>query len=143
MQPKHWHRWLPLTQWWYNSTYHTALKMSPFEALYGFKPPLLPAIGGPFTELSVDEYLQQRREVVQQLKQELASTRNRMKQFADRKRSDREFEVGEQVYLRLRYQHLKSINQGPVTKLSPKYFGPFTITEKIGKVAYKLQLPEG
>jgi len=112
--------------------------MSPFKALYGYKPPLLPAVVGPFTELSVEEYLQRRREVLQQLKQELASTRNRMKQFADRKRSDRELEVGEQVYLRLQYLHLKSISQRPVNKLTPKYFGPFTITDKRGEVAYKL-----
>jgi len=42
--------------------------MSPFEALYGYKPQLLPAVGGPFTELSVEEYLPRRREVLQQLK---------------------------------------------------------------------------
>lgn len=84
-----------MAQWWYNSTHHTSLKMSPFEAFYGYKPPLLPIVGGLFTELSMEEYLQQRREVLQQLKQELASARNRMKQFTDRKRNDKELEVGE------------------------------------------------
>lgn len=47
------------------------------------------------------------------------------------------------MYLRLRYPHLKSISQRPMNKLTPKYFGPFTITDKLEKVAYKLQLPEG
>ena len=65
-----------------------------------------------------------------------------MKQFADKKRSDRKLEVGEQVYLRLQYPHLKSMSKRPVNKLTPKYFGPFTITDKIGEVAYKLQLPK-
>ena len=63
-QPKNWHLWLALAQWWYNSTYHTSLKMSPFEALYGYKPPLLPATGGHATKMLVGEYLQQRREVL-------------------------------------------------------------------------------
>lgn len=68
-------------------------------------PPLLPATGGHATEILVEEYIQQRRMVLQQLKQELASARNRMKQYADKRRSDREFEVGERVYLKLRYPH--------------------------------------
>ena len=51
-------------------------------------------------------------------------------------------EVGEKVYLRLRHPHLRSITQGPVTKLTPRYFGPVPIVAKVGKVAYQLQLPE-
>jgi len=50
--------------------------------------------------------------------------------------------VGEEVYLRLRYPHLKSISSGLVSKLSLKYFGPFPIIAKIGQVAYRLKLPE-
>lgn len=81
--------------------------------------------------------------VLQQLKQELATARNRMKQAADKKRSDREFEVGEKVYLRLRKPHLKAITQRPVSKVAPKYFGLFLILERVGKVAYQLLLPGG
>ena len=117
--------------------------MSPFEANFGYKPPILLALEGHTTVASVEEYLQQMRLVLQQLKQELVSTQNRMKQYVNRKRSDRELEVGEKVYLRLRYPHLKSIIQGPVSKLNPRYFRPFPITTKVGKVAYQLQLPEG
>ncbi|XP_052182059.1 uncharacterized protein LOC127794843 [Diospyros lotus] len=100
-------------------------------------------MGGSSNVASVEEYLQQRREMTQQLKQELASAQNRMKQNTDRRRSEREFETGDQVYLRLRYNHLKSISRGKVTKLSPKYYGPFPIEARIGKVAYRLKLPPG
>lgn len=58
LQPKSWHRWLSLAQWWYNSNHHSSLKMSPFEALFGYKPPLLSAIGEQSTAASVEEYLQ-------------------------------------------------------------------------------------
>jgi transposase InsO family protein len=37
-EPKKWAAWLSLAEWWYNTTYHTALKVSPFQALYGFPP---------------------------------------------------------------------------------------------------------
>ena len=38
-QPKRWFHWLSLAQWWYNSSYHSTLGMSPFLALYGYIPP--------------------------------------------------------------------------------------------------------
>jgi hypothetical protein len=34
-----WSQWLQLAEWWYNSTYHTSPKMTPFQALYGYEPP--------------------------------------------------------------------------------------------------------
>lgn len=36
-RPKNWSRWLPLVQWWYNTTYHSAIRRSPYEALYGVR----------------------------------------------------------------------------------------------------------
>lgn len=37
-RPKQWAKWLALTEWWYNSSYNSAIKRSPYEALYGVKP---------------------------------------------------------------------------------------------------------
>jgi hypothetical protein len=36
--PAKWKRWLPLAEFWYNSSYHTALGCSPFKVLYGYDP---------------------------------------------------------------------------------------------------------
>ena len=60
-------------QSWYNTTLHSAIKVTPFEALFGYKPPVLPAIGGGSEVATVEEYLQKKREVAQQMRQELAS----------------------------------------------------------------------
>jgi hypothetical protein len=40
--PRNWAQWLPLAEWLYKKNYHTALKSTPFEALYGYIPPQLP-----------------------------------------------------------------------------------------------------
>ncbi|XP_052189970.1 uncharacterized protein LOC127799785 [Diospyros lotus] len=114
--------------------------MSPLKALFGYKPPILPVVSNYSTVPTVEEYLQQRMEVLQQLKRELALAQNRMKQISDKKRSERNFEVGEEMYLRLWYPYLKSISHGQVSKLSPKYYGPFPIIDRIRQVAYRLQL---
>jgi hypothetical protein len=38
--PKHWKRWLPLAELWYNSSFHSSIGMTPFRALYGYDPNL-------------------------------------------------------------------------------------------------------
>ena len=67
-QPKSWHRWLTMAQWWYNSCHHASIKMAPLEAVYGYKPLPLPATGRQTIVTAVEEYPQQRREVLEQLK---------------------------------------------------------------------------
>ncbi|KAL4312283.1 hypothetical protein GQ457_01G050680 [Hibiscus cannabinus] len=66
-----------------------------------------------------------------------------MKKQADKKRSDREFVVGEWVYLKLQPYRQQTVQSRKCQKLAPKWFGPFLIVGKVGKVAYKLQLPSG
>ena len=39
--PQRWSYWLSLAEWWYNTSYHTSLNMTPFQALYGFPPPMV------------------------------------------------------------------------------------------------------
>jgi hypothetical protein len=34
-----WFKLLTLAEWWYNTSFHTARKMTPFMALYGYRPP--------------------------------------------------------------------------------------------------------
>jgi hypothetical protein len=46
-EPTKWSDWLPAAEWWYNSSYHTTIKMSPFEALYEYPPPFLAQLPTP------------------------------------------------------------------------------------------------
>jgi hypothetical protein len=64
-----------------------------------------------------------------------------MKKYADLRRSERDFEVGQMVYLRLQPYRQQSVVSRRSLKLSPRFYGPFKIIRKIGKVAYQLDLP--
>lgn len=65
-----------------------------------------------------------------------------MKTYADRKRADVSFEVGDQVLVKLQPYRQNYVALRKNQKLGMRYLGPFKVTEKIGKVAYRLQLPE-
>ena len=65
---------------------------------------------------------------------------NRMRQQADQCRTEREFEVGDWVFIQP-YKQV-SLKSGGKHKLAPKFYGPYQIIQKISQVAYKLQLPD-
>lgn len=141
--PTKWLSWLPLAEYWYNTTYHTALKITPFQAMYGFPPPLISdiAVPGP-SDLDAQEFLEAKQQMNDQLKQHLQQAQNHMKKYADLKRTERQFVVGDLVYLKMEPYRLAAFGFRGALKLQHKYFGPFMIIQKIGKVAYKLQFPD-
>jgi hypothetical protein len=67
---------------------------------------------------------------------------NHMKQKADQHSSEISFEVGDWVFLRRQPYKQMSLNKAKKdNKLSPKYYGPYKVLQKIGTMEYKLELP--
>ena len=61
--------------------------------------------------------------------------------YANLKRNDIEFEVGDKVFLKVS-PWKKILHFGKKGKLSPRFIGPYEIIERVGPVAYRLALPQ-
>ncbi|GKE03351.1 putative reverse transcriptase domain-containing protein [Tanacetum coccineum] len=109
---KGWVKHFPLTEFSYNNSYHASIKAAPYEALYGRK-----------------------------CRSPMYWAEDRQKSYADRKRKPMEFEVGDRVMLKV--SPWKGVVRfGKRGKLNPRYVGPFKLLAKVGKVAYRLELPQ-
>jgi hypothetical protein len=128
-----WAQWLPLAEWWYNTSYHTATHMTPFEAVYGQNPPsVLSYLPGVSKVQAVDQTLTVREAILHTLKENLVMAQNHMKQQADQGHSERQFAEGDQVFLRLQPYKKNSLKAEHCQKLAPKFYGPYTILKHVG-----------
>ncbi|XP_071926121.1 uncharacterized protein [Coffea arabica] len=85
-------------------------------------------------------WIEEAQEKVKLIRERLQIAQSRQKSYADTRRKDLEFEIGDKVFLRV-----KPLKSGVVSKkgkkLKPRYIGPFEILRKVGNVAYQLKLP--
>ena len=80
-------------------------------------------------------------EKVELIRRRMKAAQDRQKSYADKRRTDLEFEVGDMVFIKV--SPLRNVVRfGAVGKLAPRFVGPFPIIERIGQMAYKVELPE-
>ena len=137
-----WDDHLPLIEFAYNNSYHSSIKMAPYEALYGRK------CRSPIGWFEVGETLlfgpdlvYQAIEKVKVIQQRLKTAQSRHKSYADSRRRGLEFSLGDWVFLKV--SPMKGVMRfGKKGKLSPRYIGPYKIIRRCGQVAYELELPQ-
>jgi hypothetical protein len=137
-----WDKWLPYAEFSYNNSYQASLKMSSFEALYGrncqtplhWDQPDERQVFGP-------EILLEAEENIRMVRENLKAAQSRQWSYADTRRRELSFEVGDYVYLKV--QPIRETKRfGVKGKLAPRYIGPFQIQARRGEVAYQFSLPE-
>ncbi|KAI9173955.1 hypothetical protein LWI28_009289 [Acer negundo] len=118
-EQKRWKEYISWAEYWYNTSHHASINMSPFEVMYGRSPPML----NTYEERTarneeVERKLIARDEVVAKVKKELEKAQGRMKKYYDQGRRDVSFELGDFVYLKLQPYCQKSLKKKFNVKLS-------------------------
>ncbi|KAK5775668.1 hypothetical protein PVK06_043586 [Gossypium arboreum] len=136
-----WERYLPLIEFAYNNSFQSSIKMAPYEALYGRKcrTPLFWTELGERKIFGVD-LIKDAEQKVRVIRENLKIASDRQKSYADLKRKDIEYQVGDKVFLKVS-PWKKILRFGRKGKLSPRFIGPYEISERVGPVAYRLILP--
>jgi hypothetical protein len=137
-----WDKRLPYAEFSYHNSYQASLKMSPFEALYGrncrtplhWDQPGERQVFGPDILLEAEDNIRMVRE-------NLKAVQSRQRSYADTRRRELSFEVGDYVYLKV--SPIRGTKRfGVKGKLAPCYIRPYQIQARHGEVAYQLNLQE-
>jgi len=137
-QQDDWERLLPIAEFCYNNTQTGTRKITPFFANYGYHPCFMPDLGTRNEETpEVSEYVTALRRLHEDLRAEIKEVQMSQAEQANKARHpDPVLNPGDRVWLRRK--HIRTTR--PSNKLDHKLIGPYTILEKIGSRAYKLEL---
>jgi len=140
-QQDNWQVLLPRAEFAYNNSVHASIGHTPFFANYGYHP-VIPSTAAPpardSSNPAAEDLVHSLRDLHQQLTHTLADATATQARFYNRKVKEAPpFEIGDQVWLLRR----NIATTRPSNKLDYKRLGPFPITAKIGKAAFRLQLP--
>jgi hypothetical protein len=136
-----WDKCLSYAEFSYNNNYQESIKMAPFEFLYEkkCKTPLFWNEPGE-NQIFGPDILREAERQVQMVRENLKLAQLRQKSYADNRRRELRFQVGDFVYPKV--SPMRGLCRFKIRgKLAPRYIGPFKILEQRDEVAYQLKLP--
>uniref|UniRef100_A0A8I6YET5 Reverse transcriptase n=1 Tax=Hordeum vulgare subsp. vulgare TaxID=112509 RepID=A0A8I6YET5_HORVV len=143
-RPRAWVDWLAWAEYCYNTSYHSALRTTPFEVVYGRPPPVMhPYEPGMARSETAGDLLRTRDDILAEARQRLLQAQQLAWKYYDAHHCDAEFAVGNWVWLHLLHRTTQSLDPRSKRKLGPRYAGPFRVLERVGTLAYRLELPAG
>lgn len=136
-----WESYLPLVEFAYNNSFQATIRIAPYEALYGRRcrsPVHWDEVGE--KRVLGPKIVGRTVEVIDKISARIKAAQDRQKSYANTRRKDLEFQVGDKVFLKV--APMKGVPRfGKKCKLRPRYIGPFEILDRVENVAYRLALP--
>ena len=135
-KPTKWEDYLHLVEFAYKNGQKASLGMSLYEYLYGRRC-RTPVTWDNLVNRVVlgPKLLKEMEQEVVNIRKNIKATQDRQKSYADKHKVNKEFSIGDYVYLRVKAKKI-SLKLGSCAKLSPTYYGSFEVLERIGPVAY-------
>ncbi|GEQ71606.1 hypothetical protein JCM33374_g5291 [Metschnikowia sp. JCM 33374] len=137
---------LPMVEFAYNNSVHSAIQTTPFFANYGFHPRFFASFPEPnlaeknAKRVAAQVFALDQQTILHQVRDRMAETQVVMSRDANRHRSFLTFALGDDVLV-----HRDSLIATSVSdrKFSTLLLGPVKITKVINDNAYEVSLPEG
>ncbi len=139
-----WDSFLPCVEFAYNSSCNATLRMSPFEADVGFNPfgdIIWNGYKVTVRNATAEELTNRLNSIANQVRNAIRDAQRRQKLYYDKKRQEVNYDVGDMVLLDRTRINVDAYANIKKVKFLPRWCGPFKIVERIGKVAYRLELP--
>lgn len=139
------HDWadkLPRVQFALNNSVQVSTQYTPAHLMFGFQPRSAMDVFAQSTQpapgdnASATDMFTQMQKDLSLAKHHLELAKRRQTDYANKSRRDVRFSIGDKVLL-----STVNLEFNIPKKLKPRFVGPFTVTEVISDVAYKLQLP--
>lgn len=143
-RPGSWGKFLPWAEWSHNTSWNAATSTTPYELTFDWKPfNFLEYIAGSSSIDVMDEMLIAREDTFWAIRKKLFKAQASMMLHEDSKKRDVSYEPDEWVLLKLRPHRQTSAkgSQAISGKLAKRFYDPFKVIERIGRAAYRLQLP--
>jgi hypothetical protein len=135
-----WDKYLPMAEFAINDSHQVSIGMTPFYMTYGCHPPLPTRLAEPSQDNPAGKQFAERvHAAVNRAKQLLQNAQQKQAEQANKHRRDLEFAVGDKVLLSTANIVIKTPGK---QKLLPRFIGPYEILQRVGRVAYKLKLPQ-
>uniref|UniRef100_A0A8C5MZQ5 Uncharacterized protein n=1 Tax=Leptobrachium leishanense TaxID=445787 RepID=A0A8C5MZQ5_9ANUR len=138
-QQDNWSSLLPWAELARNNVVHDSSGHTPFFAIYGFHPALLPGTPSESPIPALNDHLRLLRQSWTRIQSALQKASLAHKKFADRhRRPGPSYVPGRRVWLSTRHIKLRV----PSHKLAPRFIGPYRVLRRINPVSYALELPK-
>lgn len=121
---------------------HLSIGMIPFKALHGYDAPSFnDSVFWDKKAHIANDWIQESKDSLRVLKENIHDAQNRQNMYIDQHRIEHNFEVGDLIFLRLQTYRQSTLKKSGAENMKPRFHGPYKVLQRIGEVAYELELP--